>query len=127
MSEKKYGILYQDGRFEKTTGNNIQEIFAKKGNKTLTGEIDFSSLETYEILPSAVLMNNEYENQYMVFLMRDKKSRWEPIEKVFNIFTSESGLGAEDIMKLKVKLEGFFSGLVVDMKNEKPISWIWSR
>jgi hypothetical protein len=120
MNQNIYGIGYKDGGFVKLAGKNFSEAYAQNGRKTADGNIDFSILDFYIRVPSPVIQQNK--DQYMLFLMRDKKSDWEPTGELINSFSECEGL-----MKLKVKLEGFFSGIVVDMNSEKVLSWIWTK
>lgn len=121
MSERLFGIQYQDGKYEKFTGKTIAEAFSKNGRKTTTGEIDFSFMDFCFTIPAPV--DSDCVKEYQVFVMRDKKSNWEPVDLISTSFTA-----MEDLMKLKVRMEGFFSGIVVELSNsEKILSWIWTR
>ncbi len=116
---KLYGIQFKDGKYQKFTGSSIQEAFSQTEKKLENGNLDFSQLDFYLVVPTPVILGDQKE--FQVFLMRNKKSNWEPAGEISPSFSA-----TESLMKLKVKLEGFFSGIVVDMRTEKPVSWIWS-
>lgn len=119
MNENTFGIAYKDGKIEKLTGKTIAQAYAKNGKKTKEGNIDFSILDFFFLVP---VPQENLTDEYTILLKRDKKSPWEFVKETYTRFSA-----AEDVMKLKVKLEGYFTGVVVDLSNDKILSWIWSR
>ena len=114
-----YGIAYKTGLIEKQEGNNFMDAYKKTKNVLPNGEVNFSILDFYFLVPVPMNLEQTQKN-YQLYLMKDKNSNWEEFEKPTNqLFSLQLLLG------LKVKREGFFSAIIVDLETEKPIEWVW--
>lgn len=118
-----YGIQLQNGQFKKVEGNNmaeaLKETFSEK--KTSTGEIDFSLLNFICLIPAPMNLE-ETEKRFQLYLMRDKKSNWKECGEPTNNLSR-----LQELLDLKLKLEGNFSAVILDLFTDKVVDWKWTR
>lgn len=116
---KKFGIQLDNGQYKVCEGKNIMEAFATLNIKTDKGNLNFALMNFYFSLPIPI---QEEGKLYQLFLMKDKKSNWENFGKPTSNFN-----GLDLLLQTKVKREGIYSAIIVDMETEKPIVWLWGK
>lgn len=121
--EVVFEIHYKDGSKVKLSGKTFQEAYSQNGRRTEDGNIDFSILDWYVNAANFPIPVEIDPETYQIFLLKDAKSNWEPFGKQSDNF----GL-LESLMKFKkIGQEGFLSGLVIRMSDEKIMSWAYSN
>lgn len=120
-NNKTYGIVLKGGGSYKLEGVSIQDCFEQMGKKTPDGEnTDFSLLDFFYLVPIPIMADNI--DEYQVWVKRSKTSDWEVLNRISNSFGE-----MEQLMELKVKLEGYFTGIVMNLTTEKVMSWKWTH
>lgn len=118
-----YGIQV-DGNFEKVNANNmveaLKQTFSKNGNKTKTGEIDFSLLDFICLIPVPI-SQPENESRYQLFVVKEKGKPSEKEGKATNDLNI-----LQKLLERKVKLEKMISAFIIDLYTGEVISWLWS-
>lgn len=120
MDEKTFVIGYKDGGFEKLSGKNIMEAYSKNGKKTKTGEIDFSILDFYAMVPVPIYTADN-EARYQLFVVEEKGKE----SKACGHPTSNFSL-LQKLLEKKVKFEKKISAFIIDLYDDKVVSWLWS-
>jgi len=110
-----FKVYMLDGQVIKLDGNNIADAFIRNNLTTnLMGNIDF-------FFPIPIPVEEKKEiHEYQLYLMNTKKDNWREERKPTNNFATLEG-----ILYQEVKRNGNFSGMIVDLLTEKPVSWIW--
>lgn len=120
---KVYGIQYKDGSYTKLAGKTIQEAYSQNGRKTPDGNIDFSIMDFFFLVP--VPMNQgivgELEPRYQLFVVEEKgkasKEEGKPTNNVDAL---------QKLLERKVKYEKKISAWIVDLYTDKVVSWLWA-
>lgn len=120
MSTKMFIIGYKNGEIEKLSGENIMDAYSKNGKKTKTGEIDFSILDFYALVPVPIFLGNN-EARYQLFVVEEKGKE----SKKYGHPTNDLNI-LQKILEKKVKFEKKVSAFIVDLYDYKVISWLWS-
>lgn len=110
-----FAIYMKDGSVLKLDGNNVGDAFLRNNlQANMMGNMDF-----FFKVPQPIEEKKEI-HQFQIYLMETKDSEWKEEKKPSNNFVA-----LEKFMEMKVKRDGCFSGMVVDLFTEKPVSWLW--
>lgn len=111
-----FAIYMKDGSVLKLDGNNVGDAFLRNNlQANMMGNMDY-----FFKVPQPIEEKKKETHQFQVYLMEDKGKNWEEFMKPSNNFVA-----LEKFMQMKVKRDGVFSGMVVDLFTEKPVSWLW--
>jgi hypothetical protein len=121
-TSKVYGIQYKDGGYTKLAGKTIQEAYSQNGKKTPEGNIDFSIMDFYFLVP--IPMNQgivgELEPRYQLFVVEEKGKDAEEDGKATNNLEA-----LQKLLERRVKFEKKISAWILDLYVDKVVSWLW--
>lgn len=113
---RTFVIHWQDGKVSRLEGKTLAEAFVLNNLiPALMGSIDY-----YYKAPIPVKEKPKEGRLFQIYLMETKKDQWEEFMK-----PSTNFVALEKMMQMKVKRDGVFSGMVLDLNTENPVSWIW--
>lgn len=116
-----YGIQYKNGQFQKESGNSFAEAFLKNSkNKTTSGEIDFSILDFFFLIPIP-MSQEENESRYQLFVVEEKGKSSKREGKATNNLDV-----LQKLLERKVKYERMISAFILDLYTDKVVSWLFS-